>query len=161
MTLRSSAMALVNAAHRSLVRLSLKLSPQELRRPRFSFCLYLSNSVASSEQRRLPTKSAAKPNVPVKRSRAAPPAAAPSRWPLYRRTPLRLSTRFLKVFRQPPIFYRARDLRAFRPAYPAAGLSPSIGCEAGPPANSRNFSPQPNRPRTSPPRDQPEIDSRA
>ncbi|VVT60263.1 hypothetical protein BOS5A_211054 [Bosea sp. EC-HK365B] len=36
----------------------------------------------------------------MKRSRAAPPAAAPSRWPLYRGTQLRLSTRFLKVFRQ-------------------------------------------------------------
>ena len=100
MTLRSSAMALVNAAHRSLVRLSLTPSPQELRRPRFSFCLYLSNSTAPEKQPLLPTKSAAKPNVPVKRSRAAPPAAAPSRWPLYRGTPEPLSTTQMKVFRQ-------------------------------------------------------------
>ena len=109
-----------------------KASPQELRRPRFSFCLYLSNSVASEKQPRLPTKSAAKPNVPVKRSRAAPPAAAPSRWPLYRSTLLRVSTTQMKVFRQDRIFLSGSRFPgvlpvffAFRPRDRAAQKKPA------------------------------------
>ena len=126
-------MALVNAAHRSLVRLA-------QRQARKNFAVHVSLSVftcqtANRTQNDIPSPptypSAKTPSVPMKRSRAAPPAAAPSRWPLYRGSPIRLSTRFLKVFRQRRVFYPARDPRGFFAVLPpfrraghAAGPSP-------------------------------------
>jgi hypothetical protein len=79
------------------------------RQARKNFAVHVSLSVftcqtANRTQNDIPSpptyQSAKTPSVPMKRSRAAPPAAAPSRWPLYRSTQLRLSTTQMKVFRQ-------------------------------------------------------------
>ncbi len=109
-------MVLVKTQHTEVsFDLALKPSPQEPRRPRFSFCLQLSNSVASPKSRQKPARRTGQsPSVLRKRRRRRRSAAPPSRWPVYRREPFLLSTPILKVFRQKVVFDRYQWLSEMR-----------------------------------------------
>jgi len=106
-------MVLVKTQHTEVsFDLALKPSPQEPRRPRFSFCLQFSNSVASIKLRtgNRPANRP-KPQRPKEAQKRRRSAAAPSRWAVYRRDPFLLSTRFLKVFRQKWVLSLFQGLR--------------------------------------------------